>query len=117
MVQKGLRFFHGDQAVFKLEEQADLCKQVLAKQRHLVGIIPTRGGKSLSWLMATAMDGDQCSVVVVPFKQLLLQHFTKAREYGLEAVHWEVKGAKSILQDVTLMFVALETTKSPKFKQ
>jgi superfamily II DNA helicase RecQ len=112
-----LRFFYGPKAVFKSEEQEHLCEQVLAKERHLVAVIPTGGGKSLSWLMAAAMDRGSCSVVVVPFKQLLLQHFMQAREYGLEAVHWEVKCGTSILQDASLVFVALETAKSPKLKQ
>jgi len=102
----------------KSMEQLQLCTEVMARERNLIGVLPTGGGKSTSWLIASSLDQEpEITVVVVPFAGLLTQHLvTATNKHKLRAMKWTVHDlGRGIPKDVNLLFMACETVKSKGF--
>jgi len=116
MVAEGLRQLFGMEAAPKSMEQEQLCVEVLKKQKNIIGVLPTAGGKSVAWLLAAKMDPGVTSLVVVPFKQLLDQHLISAMGHKLQAQKWTAS-TSFVSEDIQLLFVACESAKSHKLTE
>jgi len=106
---------YGPEASPKSEEQYQLCKEVLQKERNVIAILPTGSGKSAAWLVPAMVEKHSIIVVVVPFRQLLEQHLTTAKSHNLKAIHWTA-GTDTFDEDTNLLFVACESLQY-KFSQ
>jgi hypothetical protein len=107
---------YGPEARPKSEEQYQLCKEVLQKEKNVVAVLPTGSGKSAAWLVPALVERDSIIVVVVPFRQLLEQHLTIALSHNLKAIRWEAKTGTNVAQDTDLLFVACESIKKAFFQ-
>jgi DEAD/DEAH box helicase len=107
---------YGPEARPKSKEQYRLCKEVLQKEKNVVAILPTGSGKSAAWLVPAMVERDSIVVVVVPFRQLLMQHLTTALSHNLNAIRWTSEIGTNVDQDTNLLFVACESIKG-KFSE
>ena len=119
-VLHAIRRLHGDDAKPRSDAQLELCTDVMLKAQNVVGVLPTGSGKSMAWLVASFLDyrpkSDDLTVVVVPFKELLLQHVKTAEMHRLDALHW--RSETGVVSGATnLLFVACETIESNGFKK
>jgi hypothetical protein len=107
-------FFPGKVDVkFKSSAQKDMIKLAISREHSFVGILPTGGGKSLVFMLPTLREVGLTTIVVVPNKTLLRDMVRKATEAGIDCIHW--RASSKDFTNQSLMFVALETSNSPKF--
>ena len=107
--------YRSTQPQFKSPEQCQMCELAISWERNFVGILPTGGGKSLVFLLATLQEMDYYTFVVVPHKALLNDHVRKAKAAGIGCIQWTTS-MKAVDDDVQVIFLALETITSPGFK-
>jgi len=77
-----------DDATFLSKSQKQLVEIALGQEENVVAIIPTRGGKSVAWLIPVLLEEDIITAVVIPFMALLLEQLSTARSHGILAEHW-----------------------------
>ncbi len=102
-------FFKDPAAEFKSSGQRRIVEHALALENNFVGILPTGGGKSLSYLLPVFKEQHlgYKTIVVVPNKALLEDQLNKARAFGINALHYTSKHRD--MGRSPLIFVALET--------
>ncbi|KAF7424933.1 ATP-dependent DNA helicase sgs1 [Pleurotus ostreatus] len=103
------KFFKNPTAEFKSPGQRNIVKHALALENNFVGILPTGGGKSLSYLLPVFKEQHlgYKTIVVVPNKALLQDQLVKAQAFGINALHYTSKHRD--MGRSPLVFVALET--------
>jgi hypothetical protein len=72
-IDHGLAQLHGDQAKFLSVEQQQALYLVLARDRDLLVVLPTGGGKSLLFQLPPLIEKGLTTIVVVPFVALKQQ--------------------------------------------
>jgi superfamily II DNA helicase RecQ len=84
-----------------------MVEMALERREHFVVVLPTGGGKSLSWLIPAKMERDTVTVVVVPYKSLLQQHMQNAQSFGIACCQWTAKG--NYTNGSKILFLAAES--------
>jgi hypothetical protein len=92
------------EAIFKSDTQRKLVESVMV---YMIGVLPTRGGKSLAYKIPPICTG-QVTIIMCPFRILVSQVIQKCREHGLAVVHWGKKDAKDLNKDVRLIIITIE---------
>jgi len=110
-----LQKFFPDKAnvAFRTQEQHEMVKLSLSKERSFIGILPTGGGKSLVFLLPAFQEENLYTLVIIPNKALLNDMLRKARDAGIEACQWLAN--RTEVGDARLIFLALESATSPTF--
>jgi hypothetical protein len=98
-----------DRADWKSEEQRKTVMYSLDNSKHLVSVMNTGEGKSMTWVICSLLQS-VVSVVVVPFHTLLTQHLDNARRMGCKAMQWTTD--MTSLCGNNLIFMAMETAAS-----
>ncbi|KAF4571763.1 hypothetical protein EYR40_008286 [Pleurotus pulmonarius] len=73
---------------FTSPQQAELFELVMQNTRHILGILPTGGGKSLMFYGPPLMETEGITIVVSPFVALANQQYREAKRYGIDVVQW-----------------------------
>lgn len=112
----GLRMIYGRDASFNSPEQEQIIRAALAVETNFLAVMPTGGGKSAAWLVASALEGtDSKTFVVVPFAELLEQHFTCAKDLKLRAHLWTSNS--HTISNKNLIFISAEAATTELFMQ
>jgi superfamily II DNA helicase RecQ len=83
----------------KSPEQAQILQLVLDRQFHIVGILPTGGGKSAVYQVPAFCDTSGITVSIFPFRALTQDQITQASELGIEVATWP--GYRSVNDDAS----------------
>lgn len=110
---KAIRKLYGCNATFKSDGQHRLLIAVLANRNNVIGILPTGGGKSITWMVPSLIE-EGFTAVTVPFRPLLQQHLASAEHHKIKAIRWRSKDPRPA-SDVKLVYLAWETAKSPSW--
>ena len=86
--------------------QYQLIAYSLSRDRSVVGILPTGGGKSMSYELPAMLYPNQTSVVFVPFVAVINDQLRRAREKNIKAAKF--KPSVQPAQDLQLLFVSWE---------
>ncbi len=73
---------------FTSPQQGEIFELVMQNTRHLLGILPTGGGKSLMFYGPPLLESEGITVVVSPFVALAFQQYREAKSHGIHVVHW-----------------------------
>jgi len=92
---------------FKSAEQAEAVLAVVRGERLTVVVLPTGGGKSLVWMLASKLEAEGVTVVVVPYISLLQDMLRRCREAGLKAAEWKGDGSTNADVDGLRVLVTL----------
>jgi hypothetical protein len=102
-------------ANWRSDEQRDTVLEALAMEHNVVSVMKTGAGKSMTWIIPALIQPAIKTVVVVPYHRLLEQHLANAVKMGCKAMRWTVKTGP--IGDKNLIFVAMESAASVKFKR
>ncbi|KIL54330.1 hypothetical protein M378DRAFT_182579, partial [Amanita muscaria Koide BX008] len=106
---------YGKDARPKSPRQLELCEAVVSKSFNVIAVLPTGAGKSTAWLVPAVVLPAAITIVVVPFRELLTQHLEKAVKLGLKSMRWTADCQTNIPEDVSLLFMAVESINSQSF--
>jgi superfamily II DNA or RNA helicase len=73
---------------FKSEKQEEAVRAVLVGQSPILTVLPTGGGKSLTFMSLAAIKPDRTVIVVAPFVALAEDIVGKCRERGISSHEW-----------------------------
>ncbi|KAF9493147.1 P-loop containing nucleoside triphosphate hydrolase protein [Pleurotus eryngii] len=73
---------------FTSPQQAEIFELVMQNTRHVPGILPTGGGKSLMFYGPPLMESQGITIVVSPFVALANQQYREAKRSGIDIVQW-----------------------------
>jgi superfamily II DNA helicase RecQ len=73
---------------FRSIEQEQALYAVLDKQTPLVVVLPMGGGKSLLFALPALIKGTGVTVVIVPYKALIVDLVGRLRGYGVDCIEW-----------------------------
>jgi superfamily II DNA helicase RecQ len=104
---QGMRRLYGPTATFKSTKQQEMVEKTLELAENFIVVIPTGGGKSLSWLVPAVTEPTAVTAVVVPFKSLLQQHLENAQRLGIQCCQWTAKG--TFQRGSRVIFLAAES--------
>ncbi|KAJ9624574.1 hypothetical protein H2203_005309 [Taxawa tesnikishii (nom. ined.)] len=85
---------------FKPREQENAMSAILGGKTPLVVVLGTGGGKSLLFMVPAVLERSKVSIVVVPFRALLIDLKGRLREARIEHIEWssgEVNPAPIVL--------------------
>lgn len=89
LILKALRtVLRDDQAQFRTPQQEEAIRLVSAKETPLVIVLPTGGGKSLTFMVPAMLPGAGTTIVVAPYAELKKQLVTRCLDAGLDCMHW-----------------------------
>ncbi|KAJ6553802.1 hypothetical protein DFH09DRAFT_1495365 [Mycena vulgaris] len=108
-------FLNDDRADWKLPEQGVCVTMAMERKHNFIAVLPTGAGKSLIYQLPAFHQEGSWTVVMCPNRSLLQDQQRNAVKLGLRTHRWSV-GSQNVPNDVTLIFVALESIVSPAFK-
>ena len=113
-VLSALRLFLNDpSAEFMSPEQSRAITLAIHQQVNFLCVLPTGGGKSMIFMLASAIDpSHRVTVVIVPYISLLNDLLRRSQEAGLSASRWE----PGVPCDAKLVVVVTETAASRLFR-
>jgi len=76
------------QSHFKSVEQGRIIREVLRREKDIIAIMPTGGGKSLIFMIPAAMEEYKTTVVVIPLVALTADLIQRAAKAGISASRW-----------------------------
>ncbi|KAF4567079.1 hypothetical protein EYR36_010695 [Pleurotus pulmonarius] len=82
------RLYGTTQPRFSSPQQGEIFELVMQNTRHVLGILPTGGGKSLMFYGPPLLEADGITIVVSPFVALANQQYAEAKRYGINVVQW-----------------------------
>lgn len=106
---------HLPTANFKSSHQMHMIDVSLGKQAQFIAVLPTGGGKSLSFELPAAVENQSITIVFCPFTALIEDMMERAVQHNTAAFKWTT----SILppSNIKLLFVAFESIASPQLHQ
>ena len=99
---------------FKSLQQRQIVEEALACERNFIGVLPTGGGKSLTFLLPVLQEEDSKTLVVIPNRALLNDMLHRCQELNLAACQW--KATMTIIYQNRLILLAVESVVSPAFR-
>ncbi|KAH9833103.1 uncharacterized protein C8Q71DRAFT_713220, partial [Rhodofomes roseus] len=103
LLRQGLNNPH---ASFISHAQYELVACSLARDRNVIGILPTGGGKSMCYELPALLYQDQLSIVFVPFVSLIQDQIRRASERGVKAAKFSQSSDPA--KDLQILFVSWE---------
>ncbi|TFY57052.1 hypothetical protein EVJ58_g7263 [Rhodofomes roseus] len=103
LLRQGLNNPH---ASFISHAQYELVACSLARDRNVIGILPTGGGKSMCYELPALLYRDQLSIVFVPFVSLIQDQIRRASERGVKAAKFSQTSDPA--KDLQILFVSWE---------
>jgi superfamily II DNA helicase RecQ len=111
---------------FKSVYQAKIVELVRQADKHIIGILPTGGGKSAAFFGCSFLEADGITVVIAPFNALVQDLISEATRYNIKVATWPdkshrpglVHGTDFIRLDVTLhrlVLVSAHDVEEPNF--
>ena len=112
-LQRALDTYCGQSnANFSSESQRSaIHTAALAKEDSII-VLPTGGGKSLSFFLPAIAYPHQTNIVIVPLKALLIDLLKRARDHKINCCEW-IPGVRDTK---TLVFVSAENMNNPEFR-
>jgi superfamily II DNA helicase RecQ len=105
-------FLDDSLARFKSIEQELLVQAILLKIPYILGVLPTSAGKSLSYLLTSALSISKITIVIIPLVGLKLDIVRRASEFNIPCnIFEETKSFNN------LTLVSIETITSSKFQE
>jgi superfamily II DNA helicase RecQ len=83
------KMFHDDNSRFKSTEQAEATREILKRKSDLLVILPTGGGKTLTYQLPIFLEENMTTVVIVPFVVLVKQVEEQCRDLNLSYEIWK----------------------------
>ncbi len=103
---KGLERLYGEGATFRSPEQMTMVSAVLARQHHVLAVLPTGSGKTIASYIPAVVEKKGFTVHMTPFVALYADQVANAETYpALKSTTYPVRGD---LKDVHLVFILLE---------
>jgi superfamily II DNA helicase RecQ len=88
-VRKALGLAETAAVAYKSPEQEEALERILnGLDSALAVVLPTGGGKSLLFTAPACLDDPGMSIVVIPYKQLMVDTVEDAKGLGIGAVEW-----------------------------
>ena len=100
---------------FLSKYQRDIATQSLIRERSFIGVLPTGGGKSVTFLLPALTEEKGITLVAVPNKALLAQMLDMTNAKGIPACQW-LSGNRDI-GNSRVVFLAIESITSLGFKE
>mgnify|MGYP001546461296 CR=1 FL=1 len=91
VIDKLREFMHSPDARFKSIEQAKAIARVVRGTHDQLVILPTGGGKSLTFMLPAFIERKYMTVVVVPLVSLAKDLHRRCEEAGLRTAEWNGK--------------------------
>ena len=82
-------FLKDNNASFKSQEQALALEAVISRERNVLTVLPTGGGKSLLFLYPSTIEPTMVTVVVAPFIALSVDLQRRCSELGIPCSRWD----------------------------
>ena len=95
-----------DHADFTSKWQRMLISMSLSRDRNIVGILPTGGGKSMCYELPAVVFRNHLSLVFVPFVAVINDQLRRAEEKGIKAAKYSSQVVPP--NDLQLLFVSWE---------
>jgi superfamily II DNA helicase RecQ len=112
----GLQRMYGDSNMrFKSTKQAEAVKLALKREKDILAVIPTGGGKSLIFQLPAFLEMDLTTVVIVPFVALVEEMDERCKDLGLSCQVW--KGQGGHVQRSQILIVGVEHAVTSEFQQ
>ena len=105
-------------ATFKSPVQKRVIDAALAGQQNLIAVMPTGGGKSMSYMIpayADQLSGHGMTIAVIPNKALLSDVVRQTTRHGLRSSVW--LASKPMTTNTHLVLMAVETVTSRRFQE
>ena len=103
-------FLGNPSATFRIVEQELLLNAILLKIPYILGVLPTSSGKSLTYLLASALSTSTTTIVIVPLVGLKLDLIRRAEEFNIPiSIYEEIKDFKA------LTLISIETILNTSF--
>jgi hypothetical protein len=88
-VRKALGLAETTTVAYKSAEQEQALERIInGSDSALAVVLPTGGGKSLLFTAPACLDDPGITIVVVPYRQLIEETLSDARDRGIDAVEW-----------------------------
>ncbi|KDQ22054.1 hypothetical protein PLEOSDRAFT_1079608 [Pleurotus ostreatus PC15] len=82
------RLYGTSEPQFTSPQQGEIFELVMQNTRHVLGILPTGGGKSLMFYGPPLVESEGITVVISPFASLAHQQYNEAKSHGIDVAHW-----------------------------
>jgi ATP-dependent DNA helicase RecQ len=106
--------YHKDTLRFKSVEQVQAIQAALAKKSDLFIILPTGGGKTLTYLLPIYMERELTTVIVLPYVVLVEQTEDQCRARGISYQVW--RPTSYSIGNSQAVLVAVEHAVTPEFQ-
>lgn len=93
-------------ATFTSESQYELISNSLSRDRNIIGILPTGGGKSMCYEVPAMFYRNHVSIVFIPFVAVIIDQLRRAATKGIKAVKYTSQVSPP--DDIQLLFVSWE---------
>jgi superfamily II DNA helicase RecQ len=88
-VRKALGLAETTTVAYKSAEQEEALERIInGSDSALAVVLPTGGGKSLLFTAPACLDDPGITIVAVPYRQLIEETLSDARDRGIDAVEW-----------------------------
>jgi hypothetical protein len=113
-----LHFPHLSSPSFKSSYQEDAVRLSLERQESFVAVLPTGGGKSLTYTLPAfnPKEAGYHSYIIIPNRALLQDQIDRSKAIGLRSHWWTAKNSR-VDESIQLVFLAMESATSPSFKK
>ncbi|OBT70933.1 hypothetical protein VF21_10102 [Pseudogymnoascus sp. 05NY08] len=104
-------FLNDPLASFRVREQELLVRAILLKVPYILAILPTNGGKSLSYLLTASLATSNVSIIILPLVGLKQDIKGRATAFNIPCVAYE-EGPRGLGQGVeasSLILISIET--------
>ena len=110
-----LRSFQKDQnARFKSEEQRRGVEAVLNRQKDVLVILPTGGGKTLVYLLPTLLEKGRTTVVVIPMIAVMQDLIDRCNKSNISVAEWS-SASTTMSTTASLLLVSVEQATESSF--
>ncbi|KAK0926478.1 hypothetical protein LTR29_017851 [Friedmanniomyces endolithicus] len=88
-VRKALGVEERAAVTYKSAEQEEALERIMnGSDSALAVVLPTGGGKTLLFTATACLDDPGMTIVVVPYRQLIIETLDDAKDRGIDAVEW-----------------------------
>jgi hypothetical protein len=102
---------------FKSNHQENAVRLSVARQESFVAVLPTGGGKSLTYTLPAfnPKEAGYRSYVIIPNRALLQDQVDRSKAIGIRT-HWWTASNSQVDEGTQLVFLAMESAASHSFK-
>ena len=114
MLKSLRKMYQDDNLWFKSIEQAEAVRMALQRESDILVILPTGGGKTLTYLLPIYMEEDLTTVIVVPYVVLVEQVEQQCKDLNISVQVWRNRGHS--IGRTQAIIVAVEHAIMPEFQ-